>query len=311
VRHASFGLIGTLSQGVDGIAAASVFNIDQRFVCGAALAGAVNVVTGPLSGIEAAGAVNVSRGPLSGAQAAGAINVSSGPLSGVQAAGAVNFGRSVRGAQMAGAVNVARTLSGVQMAGAVNFAGLVSGAQLGPVNVAGGPVHGVQIGVVNVAESADFALGVINVATHGRFHVDAWGLPEAGLVFAGVKTGGAHYHYVYAAGIHPVDARPWAALGIGAHITPAESFFVDVDAIAHGELEFNTGAYNSIYQGRLVVGYRLVPGFAVFAGPTYNVLEAHGTAPPSVAPGYAKDIAQTSTERFRGWPGVAVGLEAF
>lgn len=323
-RHVSVGLVGTLSDGVHGIAAGSAFNVDTAFVCGAELAGAFNVASGPVSGLQAAGSFNVAAANLRGAQLAGAVNVAAGPMTGLQGAGALNFAldtegaelagagnvtRSLHGAQLAGAFNVATTVRGAQLAGGLNVATGVHGAQLAPINVAAGPVHGVQIGVINVATQADFALGVISVATRGRFQVDAWGLPEAGLLLAGVKNGGPHYHYIYAIGVRPADARRvWAAAGLGAHLTPLQSVFVDIDAIAHTELVFESNPRSAIYQGRLLVGYQIVPGFAVFGGPSYNVLEAALDA-PRVAPGYSTNLAQNSTELFRGWPGVVIGVE--
>jgi hypothetical protein len=196
------------------------------------------------------------------------------------------------------------------MAGGVNVATGVNGAQLAPVNVAAGPVHGAQLGVVNISTKADFALGIINIATRGRFEIDVWGLPEAGLLLAGVKNGGVHYHYIYGAGFRPTDAhRAWGVFGFGGRVEPVDAVFVDVDAVAHAELDFGSGGRNALYEARAVVGYRIVGGFAVFGGPTYDVLWAHGNAPTGVAPAYATSLARTPSESFRGWPGVAVGLE--
>jgi hypothetical protein len=324
-RRASFGLVGTVSAGVDGVALGSAFNVDMAFVCGVMGAGAGNVSAGPVTGGQLAGAINVGARGLKGVQLAGALNIAVGPASGLQGAGAVNFAseingaqlagglnvtRSLRGVQMAGGVNIARPLDGVQMAGGVNVATDVNGAQLAPVNVAAGSVHGAQIGVVNVSTKADFALGIINVATRGRFEVDVWGLPEAGLLLAGVKNGGVHYHYIYGAGLRPTDAhRAWAVFGFGGRVEPLDALFVDVDAVAHAEIAFGAAGRNDLYEARVVVGYRIVGGFALFGGPTYDVLTAYGSAPTGVAPAYARTLTRTSSDSVRGWPGVAVGLE--
>jgi hypothetical protein len=242
----------------------------------------------------------------------GAVNVVAGPFSGLQAAGGFNFALEARGAQMSGGANVAGRLRGIQLAGGANVATTVTGAQIAPVNVAAGDVHGVQIGIVNVAKNADFALGLVNIATEGRFHVEAWGMPDSGLLFAGVKNGGAHYHSIYGIGLRPTDAhRAWAALGFGVHATPFDSVFVDVDAIAHSEIVFDSASRNVLYQARAVVGYRAVRGFSVFAGPTYDVLDAHVGAPSGVAPGYSTQLARNSSDQYRGWPGVALGVEGF
>jgi hypothetical protein len=326
-RRLSLGAVGPLSGGVRGLALGGALNIDTAYVCGAQIAGALNVTAGPVSGAQVAGAINLSRGstgglqaagatnlaigPWRGLQAAGAINVTTGALHGVQAAGSINVAAGeVHGAQLSGAINVTRSLRGAQVAGAINVATEVTGAQIGVVNVAAGPVHGVQVGVVNVAADSDFSLGILNVIARGRFNVDAWGLPDSGLLFAGLKNGGPHYHYIYGIGVRPGDAhRAWAAYGIGAHITPLDSVFVDIDAIAHGEIFFASNDRNDVYQLRVVAGYRFFRGLAVFAGPTANVLEAGRHAPSGVAPGYATTLTQTATWNFAIWPGAAIGLE--
>jgi hypothetical protein len=325
-RRFSLGLVGTLSGGVRGVALGSALTLDTTYVCGAQIAGALNVTAGPLSGaqiagganvaaggshgLQAAGGVNVAAGPTSGLQVAGGANVVAGTVGGAQIAGALNVAGDLHGGQLSGAANVARSVSGAQITGGVNVAAGVDGAQIGTVNVAAGKVHGVQIGVVNVALDSDFSLGLLNVIAHGRFHVDAWGLPDSGLLLAGVKNGGPHYHYIYAVGLRPGDAhRAWAAFGLGAHVTPLESLFVDVDAVAHGELLFDSGDRNDLYQLRAVVGYRFFRGLAVFAGPTANVLMSGRDAPSGVAPGYATTLTETGSLRFRFWPGAAVGLE--
>jgi hypothetical protein len=325
-RRLSLGVVGTLSGGVRGLSLSGALNLDTAYVCGAQLAGALNVTRGPLSGaqlagainvaggpssgVQAAGAMNLAIGPWSGLQAAGAINVAAGEVTGVQAAGAVNVATDVHGAQLSGAVNVTRSSSGAQVAGAVNVATQVDGAQIGIVNVAAGPVHGVQVGVVNVAVDSDFSLGIVNVIAHGRFHVDAWGLPDSGLLLAGVKNGGPHYHYIYAVGMRPGDPHhAWAAYGIGAHLTPLDSVFVDLDAIAHAEIVGRSGDQNDLYELRLLAGYRFFRGLAVFAGPTVNVLQAGQSAQSGVAPGYATTLTKTATQTFAIWPGAAIGLE--
>src|SRR6201999_599420 len=118
-----------------------------------------------------------------------------------------------------------------------------------------------------------------------------------------------HYHYIYGVGVRPGDAhRAWAAFGLGAHITPIDSVFVDLDAVAHGELLFDSGDRNDLYQLRAVVGYRFFRGFAVFAGPTANLLQSGRSAPSGVAPGYAANLGDARSLRFHLWPGAAVGL---
>jgi hypothetical protein len=250
-------------------------------------------------------------GGLTGLAVSGGVNVDDGPLCGVQVSGAVNVAGDSRGAQVTGAVNIAQRVTGVQIAGGVNVAGDdSSGAQLGTVNVMGGHLRGVQIGVVNYAPDIDFQLGLVNINGSGRLLLDAWTKPEMGLVLAGVKHGGTHYHWIYGFGTRPADpARPWAALGLGAHVTPAEKLYVDIDVVDHLQLVFGSGDATQIYEARAVVGYRVLPQLALFAGPTFNLL-AEATSARTGAPDYATDLADTSRTSYRSWPGITLGVEA-
>jgi hypothetical protein len=311
-RFFSLGAIGTLSGAVHGAAASGMVNIAVGPLCGAAVAGGANVVSGPVRGSEAAGLFNVAAGPVHGAQIAGVANVATEPVSGAQVAGIGNFAPGgSRGAQIAGAANITSgALAGAQVSGALNFAAGAKGAQIGALNVAAGAVHGVQIGVVNIAESSDFSLGLLNILYKGRLNLDLWALPEAGLLFAGVKNGGAHYHYIYGVGVRATDTHPvWLSLGLGAHITPGGDAFVDIDVFHHAELAFVSANRNDLYQARVVAGYRFLPELAAFAGPTLNVVNAWNNAPSGVAPSYRTHIGDTKNNHFDGWPGVALGVE--
>jgi hypothetical protein len=283
VRRLSLGVVGALSGGLRGFAASSVLNVDLTQVCGGEFAGVANVTDGHVFGAQAAGVVNVAIGDLRGAQLAGALNVAGGVR---------------RGAQLAGAANVS--------------SGSVRGAQIAPVNVAIGDVHGAQIGVVNVTTgSADFVLGVVNVIVGGRLLADAWVLPETGLMMVGLKHGGAHYHYIYAVGTRWDDAQHlWGAFGLGAHVTPSERIFVDLDLVSHWEI-LPRSDWQSIEQARLVVGLALVKEVALFAGPTFNVLHARSNALTDAAPSYSAKLADTSTTAVRAWPGAVLGVEFF
>jgi hypothetical protein len=130
-----------------------------------------------------------------------------------------------------------------------------------------------------------------------------------GLVLAGVKHGGTHYHWIYALGMRPADlARPWAALGLGGHLTPSEKLCVDIDVIDHLQLVFSGGATQT-FEARAVVGYKVLPQLALFAGPTFNVL-AEVTNARSGAPDYAAHLTDTSSATYLSWPGVTLGVEA-
>ncbi len=326
-RRLSLGLVGTASRGVHGVALGAAVNVDLAYVCGAEIsgainvtralsggqiAGAVNVTTGPVHGVQVAGALNLAAGPMAGLQAAGAANVATGPVHGLQAAGGINVARALDGLQVSGGANVASSVEGAQIGGALNVSGGdTRGAQIGVVNVSRRAVHGVQIGVVNVNSEADFALGLVNVSTQGRFRIGAWGLPDSRMLLAGVKTGGAHYHYVYAAGIRPEDThRAWAAFGLGAHVTtPADWLSVDLDGLAYQEVVFGSDGRNTVFQLRAVVGIRVVPGLTALVGPTLDLGDRMNGAPGGVAPGYSALLGDRASQEFRLWPGFSAGIE--
>jgi hypothetical protein len=167
----------------------------------------------------------------------------------------------------------------------------------------------VQIGLVNYARDVDFQFGLVNVVASGRFKLDARSKPEMGLVLAGVKHGGRHYHWIYGLAARVADAsRPWAVLGLGAHATPTDHVYVDVDAIGHLQLDFPGGETTHLYEARALVGYAFSPRLSAFAGPTFNVLEA-ATSGRAGAPGFASHLTDTSSETFSAWPGFTLGLE--
>jgi hypothetical protein len=278
IRSLSVGALGALSGGVDGVAVSGVADVDLGSLCGLQIAGIASVA-GAAVGVQVSGTTNVAQG-LSGLQVAGAANV------------------------------VTRDSAGLQVA-AINVAGgRFDGLQAGAINVDAGRLHGLQIGAVNYASHADLQIGLVNIVADGRLLVDAWTKPEMGLVLAGVKHGGAHYHWIYAMGLRPADvAHPWATIGLGAHLTPSDTLFVDVDALSSMQLVF-TGNRNAQQQeARVVLGYRLLPQLAIFAGPTLSLVE-QGSAARSGAPAYADDLGTTGTTSVLLWPGLTLGIEA-
>jgi hypothetical protein len=258
--------------------------------------GMAGVVTGGIRGFGVAGAVDVAAGPLCGLQLAGAVNVA-GPTSGAQLSGAVNVAAGdVAGAQVGGAANVA--------------AGEVTGLQVAPINVASGPVHGVQIGVINYAKDADFQLGLVNINASGRVLMDIWSEAEMGMGWIAIKHGGKHYHWIYALGARAADlSRPWFAVGAGWNSTHFDKLHADVDLLMENQFVFNDVTQVSVAQARVFLGYPLIPGLTVVGGPTFNFL-MEGKSARSGAPGYASDVADTSTRNYRGWVGVSLGIEA-
>ncbi len=333
---------------IEGVQGAGALNVALGSVEGLQGAGAVNFAGGGFEGVQGAGAVNVALGVFRGVQGAGAVNVAGLPapekpagdakgrrageaagkggaaaggpwaFEGVQGAGAVNVSLGpLRGAQASGAVSFTKgAVEGVQVAGGLNLAlGPVRGAQLGPFNAATGRVRGVQIGVINYAEDADFALGFINIFPKGRTHLDAWFVPEVGMVSAALKHGGAHFHYFYGLGARIADQTPWYVWGLGGHITPGGAWFVDVDALSYGRVgikAFERNEGRGINQLRVVVGHPVATGLALYAGPSGNVSLAGREHGPPMYSFYERKASPSDPDSLAiyVWPGLVLGLQA-
>jgi hypothetical protein len=164
----SFGAIGNLAGGLDGLGFAGVIDIRTRHSRGVELAGVAAIVGGPVSGVQGAGVTAVSTRVDGGAQLAGVVAVS-GAVDGAQFAGVVTGNDGLDGVQGSGVVSIASSqVSGAQFAGVINIARGVDGGQFaGVANVNGGRLDGVQLGgVLNVAGDVDGlqGSGVLNVA---------------------------------------------------------------------------------------------------------------------------------------------------
>jgi hypothetical protein len=276
-RGLSLNLFGGLSNGLRGLEIGSLFNVETAGVCGFQIAGSVNVVRGPVRGIQIAGNVNVTG--------------------------------AFEGAQIAGNVNVSRDFTGVQLSGVVNVAdGDVAGAQVGVLNVATGRVRGTQIGLVNIADSSDFSLGVVNINTEGRTHIDIWSELEVGMLFSAVKHGGEHWHYVYGVGTRLTDPNLMAVFGLGGHLRFADWFYLDLDTIAYLAPTLRNGALSTIAQARLLAGFNAIDELAFYVGPSFNTLIGHkGEA--DWAPGYSYFPATGGNDTVAMWPGATLGMQ--
>ena len=219
----------------------------------------------------------------------------------------MNVAGAVEGVQASGIANVATGDSeGLQVALVDVTAGRLQGSQIGLVSVA--RAANVQVGLVNVADDADVQVGLVNLDLHGRVAVDAWSKPEAGTLLLGVKHGPPHSHTVYALEVNAATGRPWAAFGLGAHLTPARRVSVDIDLLQHVQLITTSTAPNQLSELRVLLGYELLPHVTVFAGPTYNV--ALVTDPGHAdLPGYASLLTTNASTTVHAWPGAALGLE--
>jgi hypothetical protein len=253
------------------------------------------------------GALGALSGGIDGVAASGLVNAEAGPVCGAEMAGLVNVAAGVQGVQASGIANVASGDStGLQVALVDVATGRLNGSQIGLVGVA--KSANVQVGLVNIADDADVQVGLVNIDLHGRVAVDAWSKPEAGTLLVGVKHGPAHSHTIYALEVNAATGRPWAAFGLGAHVTPARRLSVDIDLLQHVQLVTTSSAPNQLSELRVLLGYELLPHVTAFAGPTFNV--AVMTNPGLAdAPGYASLLSTDAKTAVRAWPGAALGLE--
>ena len=304
VRTISVGLLGSLSGGVEGAAAASVFDIQTRYVKGAQAAGVFAFDSGWLKGVQGAGVGALTFGEVIGVQAGGVASVALGPVTGVQGAGVFNLASGpVTGVQASGVVNVAT--------------GAVTGAQFGVVNVATEGIHGAQFGVINYALESDASFGVINIIPRGRTHVSAWG-DETGTVHVSLKHGTTYLHNTYDIGYRVTGedyALQWG-IGIGGHVPITERIFVDLDLLSSHvtTADFEADEINFVNRFNATVGVEIVPRLTLFFGPSVAVFvseEHDGASLPLFgdhliveAKGDADDDVNV-----RVWPGFVVGIQ--
>ncbi len=319
IRRFSLGVVGTLSGGVRGVEASTALNITNGDVHGAQFTAGGNIVTGNVIGAQVSAGFNYAR-EVRGVQLSAGLNIARGDVHGLQVTSGVNLALRDVGAQVAAGINFARDVRYAQVAAGINFARDVRLAQVGSVNLA--RKAGAQIGLVNIAKNAGFQLGLLNINREGRSHLEL-SVTESGIVGAYFKHGGAHYHYLYG-----VQSRPFGdgahygfSLGIGAHITPSERFFVDIDLIGtvlQGEEEAQMDP-DGMLQLRLVGGLQLSQRFALIAGVTANVSfgRDRGFSPYGHADfGDLEPVDDPfdpflSNNEIHVWPGLMVGAQFF
>jgi hypothetical protein len=310
---------------------------------GAQLAVGANRVANDAEGWQTAVGLNWVGGHLHGAQTVVGFNWADS-VQGAQI-GVINASRSVNGAQIA-IINVAPRLHGAGI-GLVNVSlglkgeGDMSGAQIGLVNVAR-QMGGFQLGLVNLAdERRGFTLGLVNVArTHegeafGLLTFIGNGVHSASVFTSDVallnvtgKLGGRHLYTLYEVGYHPGDTatvdRPDTVrrgdrrysfgLGIGWRAPITERFYLDtelsgVNVVRRiGELDDDRPA-DTLYSLRAIGAYRLVPGFSIIAGLTYNAAMTFKTHDLDVGTGVLEKRETYGDAHFRYYPGIILGVQ--
>jgi len=293
VRHISIELAGGRMAGVRGFELGALLGLGGEFVCGAQVAGLVGWA-GRFSGAQISGLVSATT-HASGFQIGG-LGSYAAVVDGIQVGGLAALGtKNVRGAQIA----------------AVTYSPDLAGAQVGVVNVAS-KVRGLQLGFVNVASESDASVGAVSIVTHGRTNIDAF-MGTDGVIGAALLHGSRYVHNYYGAVVSPLGKESVASgpmIGIGFHAFQNSRFFVDIDAL--GAVLFtqsNPREPQTLWQVRAVLGLRLTPGAALYAGWTYDVLRVPTGQAPNVA--IASDVAQvTSTGggQLHLFPGLVGGV---
>ncbi|MFZ4735240.1 MAG: hypothetical protein ACOYM9_04805, partial [Bradymonadia bacterium] len=219
-------------------------------------------------------------------------------------------GGPMRGVQASGALNVAHDFRGAQL-GVLNIGGDAEGAQVGVINI-GGKVKGAQVGVINVARKVEGAsVGVIPVVLEGRHHATVFG-GEAVHASAVYKIGASRTHALFGVGTRFTgDERLLPMIGFGQH-NPLGPGYLDVDLLSYVLLDtkkMDNERPASLHTLRLVYGWQVAPRFAVFAGPTWNVLLSDvDRAAPDL--GFTPGLSETTDSlRIQQWPGGVIGVQ--
>ncbi|WP_426746082.1 caspase family protein [Myxococcus faecalis] len=302
-------------------------NVARDIMEGAQLAVGGNWVSGRAEGLQAAVGLNmasqggflgqlavganVSRASMRGVQMAVGSSWVNGDMDGYQAAVGMSWvAGTMRGVQMAVGVSRVNTLQGAQLS-LINVGGDVTGAQVGLINVAG-KMNGLQLGIINVANNLESGVpvGLLNIVRNGQFHVEAYG-NDFNYANVALKVGSRYLYTTLVVGMGAVpDHRGpshWTTgVGLGGHVPLTERLYFDVDVVSNTIHEWGGALADNrmLHQGRLMVGYAFAPRFAIFAGPTFNLLHATDGEPVTALSRFSK----SSDRDVLMWAGVQAGL---
>lgn len=248
---------------------------------------------------------------LVGVQLAGAFNGAGERVTGAQLSGAVNVTGALDGAQLTGAVNVAGDLRGLQASGLLNKADQVSGAQVGIINV-GGEVTGAQIGLINISSKIRGpAIGLVNYSSD-----DGWIKPtlfasDTGLASVGLRVSSSTIYTMFAVSTSmPWNLDAWGyGLALGGRVPLSDALHLDIEGSAWSVHEDRTSAEpgDLLSSTRVLLGWQVTPGFAIYAGPSLHTLTElrDRLAPANLAPSYA----WAPSDEVRMWIGGTIGIE--
>ncbi|PPL00678.1 hypothetical protein [Parapedobacter indicus] len=221
------------------------------------IAGISGIVKGNAYGTLVSGISNHVGKEADGVQVAGILNHIDGRAQGVQIAGLVNSTGNAQGLQIAGLMNKAGNAN-TQVAGLINVAKKVKGAQIA--------------GLINIAEESDYPIGILNIIKEGEMQLGL-ATDEGGNAMVTLRSGGKVMYGLLGIGYHfgYEEARYVIEAGLGAHLITAKAFRLNAELASAAMTNFEEGVYGR-QSLRVLAGYRIVPRFEVFAGPTFNHL---------------------------------------
>ncbi|HEY1164168.1 MAG TPA: hypothetical protein VGE90_03355 [Chitinophaga sp.] len=250
------------------------------------------------------------RSGSTGFEASGIFNINEGNAYNFQLAGAVNVvGKSLKGVQIAGIHNLVRdTASGMQLAAMVNKTnGPVKGVQLAVVNQAY-KLKGLQIGVINIADSSEgVSLGLLNFVRNGSgYHSLSLFTNDVTNTNLAVKLGNSQLYTVFMGGMHISPDQQLYTLGIGL----GHDILIGKRAAISMEANYQFVKISSwdsrLMQVKTALNVRVLKGFNLFAGPTYN---RYTNGEWEMPPGY-KDLGVSGYKDTRTWIGWQAGITA-
>lgn len=300
VNKFSAHLLVGVAAGLEGVELSSIGNIEKNYVKGYQFAGVFNLVANDVQGLQVSGFINKNGGKAEGGQVAGFMNYAGAKVWGVQAAGFMNRAGSLEGTQLAGFMNTTGDVEGVQAAGFLNKAKEVEGAQIagfyntaenvkgvqaaGFINRARN-VKGFQIAVFNFADSVSggVPIGFLSFVKNGyrAFEVYSGEDFHANVNF---KIGVRKFYNILAAGIEVNgNQRSGFGYGVGSEWRLNQRFYLTTDAISYGvnEKSFTDNIrigsaddqqINILNKLRVLLTWQPGSRFAMFGGPTYNIM---------------------------------------
>lgn len=305
-QHLAIALVLNGAAALDGAQIAVAGNNVTDPSRGTRVSAAWNYAGRDFTRVQLSSGVDIARGSFHGAQIAAGLAVGTGEVHGVQLSSGLNVAGTLAGVQVSAGLNVATGGSGTQVA-PVNVVGTFRGAHIGVINV-GKSVEGTQIGIVNISDDVKgSAIGLITIQRTGYHHLEGWVGDEP--VNLGAVFGGRHVYTVLQGGALPgPNSRLTALMGFGGH--GGDRLFVDIDVsggTAHVAPIVDNPSYG-IVRARAMVGWRVIPHVAPFAGLTLTAVpweSTSGGAYPTPLPAFQVAIGNTTIPM---WLGFVAGL---